>query len=91
MSSIMRWRKDVAGVGKNGLFIAGRSCSVKGAPIVRAQTNLFNQNRNQPRSMTPDHHAQTSRGAGSFFGQTRPINTQSFGPKSYLKLALWVE
>ncbi|WP_395780373.1 hypothetical protein, partial [Aquidulcibacter sp.] len=43
------------------------------ATIVRAQTHLFNQNRNQPKSMPPDHHAQTSRGAGSFFGQNKSL------------------
>jgi hypothetical protein len=67
----MRWRKDVAGVGKKALVITGCSYLVKGATNVQAQTHLFNQNRNQPKSMPPDHHAQTSRGAGSFFGQNK--------------------
>jgi hypothetical protein len=31
----MRWRKGLAGVGKNGLVMAGRSYLVKGASIVR--------------------------------------------------------
>ncbi len=68
MSSIMRRRKGVAGVGKKALVTAGCSCSVEGTSIIRAQTNSFNKSRNQPRSMPPAYHAQTSRGAGSFFG-----------------------
>ncbi len=66
MSSIMRRRKGVAGVGKKALVTAGCSCSVEGTSIIRAQTNSFNKSRNQPRSMPPAYHAQTSRGAGSF-------------------------
>ena len=84
MSSIMRWRKDVAGVGKNGPFIAGRSCSVEGTSIIRAQTNSFNKSRNQPRSMPPAYHAQTSRGAGSFFGRGC-VKT----PKRAMNQAFW--